>query len=93
MRTVRRSWTQTACRCPRRRAVVVCQGTSSRRGSHGPPASTVPGIAAAAAMCGKLVDCCARTVRRVNGDAALTGYCYAGRRVYCVMYYDTKIPC
>jgi hypothetical protein len=41
----------------------------------------------------KLVDCCARTVRRINGDAALTGYCYAGRRVYCVMYYDTKIPC
>ena len=31
--------------------------------------------------------------RRINGDAALTGYCYAGRRVYCVMYYDTKIPC
>ena len=41
----------------------------------------------------KLVDCCARTTRRINGDAALAGYCYAGRRVYCVMYYDTKIPC
>ena len=41
----------------------------------------------------KLVDCCAHTRRRINGDAALTGYCYAGRRVYCVMYYDTKVPC
>jgi hypothetical protein len=41
----------------------------------------------------KLVDCCATTQRRINGDAALTGYCYSGRRVYCVMYYDTKIPC
>ena len=41
----------------------------------------------------KLVDCCARTGRRINGDGALTGYCYAGRRVFCVMYYDTKIPC
>jgi hypothetical protein len=41
----------------------------------------------------KLVDCCAQTSRRINGDAALTGYCYAGRRVFCVMYYDTKIPC
>lgn len=41
----------------------------------------------------KLVDCCARTSRRINGDAALTGYCYAGRRVFCVMYYDTKIRC
>jgi hypothetical protein len=41
----------------------------------------------------KLVDCCARTRRRINGDAALTGYCYAGRRVFCVMYYDTNVPC
>jgi len=41
----------------------------------------------------KLVDCCARTRRRINGDSALTGYCYAGRRVFCVMYYDTKIGC
>jgi hypothetical protein len=41
----------------------------------------------------KLVDCCARTRRRINGDAALTGYCYAGRRVFCVMYYDTKVRC
>jgi hypothetical protein len=41
----------------------------------------------------KLVDCCAHTRRRINGDGALTGYCYAGRRVFCVMYYDTKIPC
>jgi hypothetical protein len=41
----------------------------------------------------KLVDCCAQTRRRINGDAALTGYCYSGRRVFCVMYYDTKIPC
>jgi hypothetical protein len=41
----------------------------------------------------KLIDCCSRNGRRINGDAALTGYCYAGRRVFCVMYYDTKIPC
>jgi hypothetical protein len=41
----------------------------------------------------KLVDCCAYTRRRINGDGALTGYCYAGRRVYCVLYYDTKVPC
>ena len=41
----------------------------------------------------KLVDCCSRTVRRVNRDAALTGYCYEGRRVFCVMYYDTDVAC
>ncbi len=41
----------------------------------------------------KLVDCCSYSRRRINGDASLKGYCYAGRRVFCVMYYDTKVPC
>ena len=41
----------------------------------------------------KLVDCCSFSRRRINGDASLTGYCWGGRRVYCVMYYDTGLPC
>jgi hypothetical protein len=41
----------------------------------------------------KLVDCCSYSKKRINGDASLTGYCYKGRRVFCVMYYDTKVPC
>ncbi len=41
----------------------------------------------------KLVDCCSRSSRRINGDASLTGYCYSGRKVFCVMYFQTKIPC
>ena len=41
----------------------------------------------------KLVDCCSPHPRRINGDASLTGYCYKGRRVFCVMYYDTNIRC
>ena len=41
----------------------------------------------------KLVDCCSRSRRRINGDRSLTGYCYKGRRVFCVLYYDTKVPC
>jgi hypothetical protein len=41
----------------------------------------------------KLVDCCGYVRRRINGDAALTGYCYAGRKVFCVQYYDTKVRC
>jgi len=41
----------------------------------------------------KLVDCCSTSTKRVNGDKALTGYCYRGRRVFCVMYYDTGLPC
>jgi hypothetical protein len=41
----------------------------------------------------KLVDCCSHSRKRINGDASLTGYCYKGRRVFCVMYYDTKVKC
>ena len=41
----------------------------------------------------KLLDCCSYSRTRINGDAALTGYCYAGRKVFCVHYYDTRIPC
>ena len=41
----------------------------------------------------KLVDCCSHSHKRVNGDASLTGYCYKGRRVFCVMYFQTKVPC
>lgn len=41
----------------------------------------------------KLVDCCGATQRRINGDAALTGYCYEGRKVFCVMYFQTQVPC
>ncbi len=41
----------------------------------------------------KLVDCCSEHRKRINGDAALTGYCFKGRKVFCVMYYDTRVPC
>jgi hypothetical protein len=41
----------------------------------------------------KLVDCCSYSKKRINGDKSLTGYCYKGRRVFCVMYYDTKVKC
>ena len=41
----------------------------------------------------KLWDCCAHHSRRINGDAALTGYCYGGRKVFCVTYFQTNVPC
>ena len=41
----------------------------------------------------KLVDCCSYSKKRINGDASLVGYCYKGRRVFCVMYFQTKVPC
>jgi hypothetical protein len=41
----------------------------------------------------KLWDCCAHHDTRINGDAALQGYCYGGRKVFCVTYYQTHVPC
>jgi hypothetical protein len=41
----------------------------------------------------KLVDCCSHSRRRINGDASLEGYCFRGRRVFCVMFFQTKVPC
>jgi hypothetical protein len=41
----------------------------------------------------KLVDCCSPHRNRINGDRALRGYCFANRKVFCVMYFQTKVPC
>jgi hypothetical protein len=41
----------------------------------------------------KLVDCCSYSDVRINGDAALEGYCFRGRKVFCVLYFQTKVPC
>jgi len=41
----------------------------------------------------KLIDCCTTSRRRINGDRALKGYCYRKRRVFCVMYHQTRVPC
>jgi hypothetical protein len=41
----------------------------------------------------KLTDCCSTSGTRINGDEGLRGYCRPGRRVFCVMYYDTGVPC
>jgi hypothetical protein len=47
--------------------------------------------------CGGVVrrirDCCGRTDVRINGDAALAGYCYPGHHVFCVTYFETSMPC
>ena len=41
----------------------------------------------------KLVDCCSPSPRRINGDASLRGYCYGNRKVFCVMYFQSSVPC
>jgi hypothetical protein len=41
----------------------------------------------------KLWDCCSHSHKRINGDAALHGYCNPGERVFCVTYRDTGLPC
>lgn len=41
----------------------------------------------------KLVDCCSPNRARINGDRALRGYCYDKRKVFCVMYFQSNVPC
>jgi hypothetical protein len=41
----------------------------------------------------KIVDCCSPSRKRINGDASLVGYCWGGKRVFCIMYYDSGLPC
>ena len=41
----------------------------------------------------KLWDCCSVSAKRINGDRALQGYCYGRRKVFCVVYVDTGVPC
>ena len=41
----------------------------------------------------RLTDCCSPSSQRINTDGALRGYCYGDRKVFCVMFFQTKIPC
>jgi hypothetical protein len=41
----------------------------------------------------RIQDCCSYSDRRINGDASVRGYCYGGRKVFCITYRDTNIPC
>ena len=41
----------------------------------------------------RLKDCCSYSRTRINGDASVTGYCYGGRRVFCVAYQELDISC
>jgi hypothetical protein len=41
----------------------------------------------------KLVDCCSPNTTRINGDRALRGYCYERRKVFCVLYFQSTVPC
>jgi len=41
----------------------------------------------------KLWDCCAFHRTRINGDAALTVYCYGVRNVFFVQFYQTNTTC
>ena len=83
--------TLTAGRSRRRRARPVCDLTGA---SHGIRVRT---DGAWYRCCGgrvrKLVDCCSPNRTRINGDRALRGYCYDRRKVYCVMYYQSSVPC
>jgi hypothetical protein len=76
---------------PKATRTPVCQKAGQRYGIR----TTIDG--AWYRCCGghvrKLMDCCSYSSRRINGNSALTGYCYSGRKVFCVHYYQTKVPC
>ncbi len=38
-------------------------------------------------------DCCSRSNVRVNGDAAVRGYCYGNRKVFCITYQEFDLAC
>ena len=40
-----------------------------------------------------IYDCCAYTRTRINGDAAVTGYCFRGKKVFCIGYRDLNTRC
>jgi hypothetical protein len=41
----------------------------------------------------RIYDCCSYSNTRINGDASVTGYCYNGRKVFCIAYRDTNTRC
>jgi hypothetical protein len=41
----------------------------------------------------RIHDCCAYVDERINGDAAVTGYCYNGRKVFCIAYRELTTRC
>jgi hypothetical protein len=41
----------------------------------------------------RIYDCCARVNYNINGSPAATGYCYSGRKVFCIAYRITSYRC
>jgi hypothetical protein len=38
-------------------------------------------------------DCCSYSRIRINGDGSVRGYCYGGRRVFCITYQEFNVRC
>jgi hypothetical protein len=41
----------------------------------------------------RIYDCCSYSTTRINGDGSVTGYCYSGRRVFCIAYRELTTRC
>ena len=41
----------------------------------------------------RIYDCCSFSDTRINGDGSVTGYCYGGRKVFCIGFRQLKTPC
>ena len=76
---------------PRAPRTPICKAAGKRYGFHAEPQGSW--YRCCNGHVRKLWDCCGFHDRRINGDAALTGYCYGGRKVFCVQYFQTGVPC
>ena len=92
-------WTRTACRSPTWRAARSRprRARPSARRAADATRIRVQTDGAWYRCCHgrvrKLVDCCADEPARINGDRSLKGYCYDDRKVFCVMYFQSSVPC
>ena len=80
--------TPTGCRCAPAPRTKTCETAGDDYGIKLSARRLVVSLLRRHA-CGASATAAATTNVRVNGDAALVGYCYPGHHVFCVTYFET----
>lgn len=73
--------------------LVVTDGVSVTTVAASGYRAATPGFGAATRRRRACPSARVTSARRINGDGALTGYCYGGGKVFCIVYFQAKIPC